>query len=371
MSDFDSNPEGEITEKAAITLPALDFDLEQVSLPAPEQKFSIEVIDRNHLPDLRTLKQLHKSFNRIYTSGYQFDELEDRKEYLDCHARGDWISLIVKDEQGVPVGHASVIRKSDNVAEFGRLFIDPSAQGYGLGQVLTDAQMSIAEELALAGQLDVVVAEPVTSHQASQRLYDAYNPVTSGYFDRRYTDFYSQGYRESVVRLTILFTDTVQEKREVFLPQGLQTIARQVYGELGCDREIVGVSAATRDRTRSDTLSVNDIDFDAFGVVSLEPGSARSPLTVVSDAGCAFSRGADYVEVRIDVGHSDAIEQINALRLAGFYFAALEANPSTDVLVLQRLAAGYDQEISPHVSNFYSKNAEQLVESLSGTRWNP
>ena len=157
----------------------------------------------------------------------------------------------------------------------------------------------------------------------------------------------------------------------MYLPASLEPIAREIYGELDCKRTILTQAEGQRDRNRSSDIEIEDAEFDAFGIVSLSPGSARSPLTVVSDTGTAFSEGAAYVEVRLDITHQDVLNQINALRLAGFYFAALEANPSNDVLVLQRLAPGEDTEVSPHVKIFYSKNADELVAALDGTRWSP
>jgi hypothetical protein len=172
-----------------------------------------------------------------------------------------------------------------------------------------------------------------------------------------------------VLRLTKILSEDIKAERTVFLPPTLQPIAEQIYAHLGCTRDIQMFAEGARDRTQSSDLNVHEEEFDAFGILSLEPGTARSPLTVVKDTGDALVRGAEYIDVKIDISHPDSLAQVNALRLAGFYFAALEANPSGDFLVMQRLSNDHSSEICPHVSEFFSENAAELVQSLDGTRW--
>lgn len=340
-----------------------------ISPPLLNQKFQFDLFSQYRAPDQETVAGLLKSFLHIYGSGYRFDELQDFESYSRCHSTGDWISVVARDSTGTPVGHASVIKKETGVVELGRLFIDPAVQGQGLGRLLSAIQMDIVNEQHAGGKVSVVIAEPVTTHQSSQKLYAEYNLEASGYFESRYSDFFSKGYRESVLRITRVLDDSIKSSRAVYLPATFQTIASELYATLGCERSIQVHNSAVRDRAQSQQLIVDSEELEAFGAISLQPGSARSPLTVVSDTGTAFARGAQYVEVRIDITHPDSLDQVNALRLAGFYFAAIEPYPGGDFLVLQRLKSGHDSAVNAAGNSFYTPNANALVQSIEATRW--
>lgn len=348
---------------------AVSLSSASISLPILNQKFQFDLFSQYAVPDQETVAGLLQCFRNVYGSGYQFDELQAYDTYSRCHSSGDWISVIARDVTGIPVGHASVIKKEAGVVELGRLFIDPEVQGQGLGRLLSALQMDIVQELHASGKISVVIAEPVTTHQSSQRLYAEHNLETAGYFESRYTDFFSKGYRESVLRLTRVLDDSIKSNRTVYLPATLATIASELYASLGCERCIQVQPPTRRDRAQSQQLVIDMEELKAFGAVSLQPDSGRSPLTVVSDAGTAFAHGAHYVEVRINTMHPASLGQINALRLAGFYFAALEPYPAGDFVVLQRLKNGRDASVNAAGNSFYKPNAHSLVQRIESTRW--
>jgi hypothetical protein len=81
-----------------------------------------------------------------------------------------------------------------------------------------------------------------------------------------------------------------------------------------------------------------------------------------------FSGGVRHLAIRVNISHPAAIDQINALRTLGFYFAALEPVRECDFLLMQRRAIEDDTLCAPGEIALYDESARVLVNLIRASQ---
>jgi hypothetical protein len=200
-------------------------------------------------------------------------------------------------------------------------------------------------------------------------MFAAINWMATALFDRKYTDFLGVGDRETVLRMTKILKPEIQNDRQVYLSQEMLDIAENIYKSTGCTRTISHAPLAGQAvAAAGSSVQIDEYELPPFGASTLNVEPGRASADILKDVADQFGKGAKHVSVRLDITHPGSIEQCNALRANGFYFCALEPNPSREFLVLQKLSDDLDYGVCPVVKSVIPQESMDLLNKMRAGR---
>jgi RimJ/RimL family protein N-acetyltransferase len=125
------------------------------------------------------IEQVIRLFRINYGDDYIYKEFYD-PQWVKRGIYSDNILWLVIEEDGSVVGSGAVVLDSgdydDQIAELGRLVIDPSVGGKGLGQTMVKALIEASND-----QVEFLFAEARTAHPKSQKINDQLGLVPLGF----------------------------------------------------------------------------------------------------------------------------------------------------------------------------------------------
>lgn len=125
----------------------------------------VATIRRAEEGDVEPVVGLYRS---VYGESFPFREFYDAR-WIKKGIFDDDIIWLVAEDQGRLVGSAAVMLdvgdRNDLIGEFGRLVVDPTARGGGIGSALMEARLEAASP-----QIDFAFAECRTAHEGAQKI---------------------------------------------------------------------------------------------------------------------------------------------------------------------------------------------------------
>ena len=125
------------------------------------------------------IEQVIGLFRKNYGDEYIYQEFYDPQWVKRGIYSDNILWLVIEDEGGV-VGSGALVLDSgdydDQIAELGRLVIDPSASGKGLGQAITKALVDASNN-----RVEFLFAEARTAHPKTQKINDQLGLVPLGF----------------------------------------------------------------------------------------------------------------------------------------------------------------------------------------------
>ena len=125
------------------------------------------------------IEQVIRLFRINYGDDYIYREFYD-PQWVKRGIYSDNILWLVIEDDGCVVGSGAVVLDSgdydDQIAELGRLVIDPSVGGKGLGQTMVKALIEASND-----QVEFLFAEARTAHPKSQKINDQLGLVPLGF----------------------------------------------------------------------------------------------------------------------------------------------------------------------------------------------
>ena len=125
------------------------------------------------------IEQVIRLFRMNYGDDYFYPEFYD-PQWVKRGIYSDNILWLVIEDEGRVVGSGAVVLDSgdydDQIAELGRLVVDPSVGGKGLGQMITKALVEASNN-----QVEFLFAEARTVHPKTQKINDQLGLVPLGF----------------------------------------------------------------------------------------------------------------------------------------------------------------------------------------------
>lgn len=125
------------------------------------------------------IDQVIRLFRMNYAEDYFYPEFYD-PQWVKRGIYSDNILWLVIEDEGRVVGSGSVVLDSgdydDQIAEIGRLVVDPSAGGKGLGQTMVKALVDASNN-----QVEFLFADARTVHPKTQKINDQLGLVPLGF----------------------------------------------------------------------------------------------------------------------------------------------------------------------------------------------
>ena len=144
------------------------------------------------------------------------------------------IWLVVEDEGRVVASGACILNAgdyNDQIGEIGRVVVDPSAGGKGLGRQLLAALVDASDE-----RVEFAFAEARTTHPKTQKICDHLGLVPLGFLPMAY----QMAWRESFVLSGQLFGNgrVLRDPDEVIVIPEVEALAKMSLRNLGLDESI-------------------------------------------------------------------------------------------------------------------------------------
>ncbi len=230
----------------AVTEPKTDAKpaaaaLTQASIaPAAQIQYQFETYDRATLPDIKIAQQVADLFIKSYGHVHERPFLKDPNIFVNEVKDGEMISIVAREpnQNNKIVAHIAVVARGEKVSEIDLLLADPDIRGNSIGSTLRDLAIDKAMQLHASGELDIMRADCVCRHPASQKFAARANFKVTGFFDRKYGDFWGEGDHESIVRLERIMHPAIRDERAVYIPRALYVIADSIYQQHDCKRQI-------------------------------------------------------------------------------------------------------------------------------------
>ena len=342
----------------------LSFKRDASSNPSPAQSFQVEHYHKNNPVDYQTALDIGQLFRKHYGRAYNIPAIRRPKNLVKEVSSGKSELIVIRDHQGRVVGHGAVLNLSDRSAKLCRHIVSKHARGLGLSSVIKRRSLDIVAAKQIQGEIDVAVIQGVTSHPITQTNYlkEGFRPT--GLYDRKYSDFFSKGYRESVVRLEQVLDPKLLEERKVYLPSVLKDAAEHVYQTLGGKRAIEIVPGGTPPGRKERAVEVDESERQGFSALSLTFGNLRPPKNISLDLMKSYSPDVKHVSARVNISEENAIDQLNTLRASGFYFAAVEVRKDADYLVMQK---PLHDSVAPYFRNVQYLEGQEAKKLLALT----
>jgi hypothetical protein len=335
----------------------------------PDVEFAISTFTPNNPPDLETAQAVKDLFIRVYGDTHNRPFLQSPQNFVDEVATGGFISFVARDSGGKVVAHTAVVNLGEKVVEIDLQLADPAVRGNRVGSVLKDLALQKIMDLHAEGQVDVIRADCVTSHPITQKYAERIELKTVGLFDRKYYDFFGKGNLESVVQLERLLNQDIKQQRDVYLPPTMTVMADNIYRQHGCKREIShAYDYAGALEIPAAKLTCDKHEIQAFNALTITANPGVSPFELSQAVNNAFKDGIQHVSVRLDIGHPAALDQINALRANGFYYASLHMRQNGDFLVLQKPSFSQGEWACPGDLRLHHEDTRLLVNLIRASQ---
>ena len=297
---------------------------------------------------------------RTYRYTYPKEDLyypERVRAYIE---RGEKFGVIVRTEEGEPVGYFAVIVKSDSpIGEVGEAVVSPAHRGKGIMKRMMASLIEMAKERGLLG----LYGEAITVHTISQRVNAKFGfsstALLLGTFpSARIVGIESNyGQRISVV---IDFLHLIERKKEVFYaPVRYRKILKDIYRGLGVEAKAGRGRVGELPSVSKLSLNVNS----SLGTAEIVVKKAGKDLIdrIVKKRNRLFEKGIEVVYVDFPLFRPET-KEIPDLKPYGFVFAGLMPlfHDSKDYLRFQSVKGSYDMS-KVKVYSDLSKKIKRIV----------
>ena len=297
---------------------------------------------------------------RTYRYTYPKEDLyypERVRAYIE---RGEKFGVIVRTEEGEPVGYFAVIVKSDSpIGEVGEAVVSPAHRGRGIMKRMMASLIEMAKERGLLG----LYGEAITVHTISQRVNAKFGfsstALLLGTFpSARIVGIESNyGQRISVV---IDFLHLIERKEEVFYaPVRYRKILKDIYRGLGIEAKAGRGRVGELPAVSRLKLNVNS----TTGTAEIVVKKAGKDLLerVVKKRNRLFDKGIEVVYLDFPLS-SPETKEIPDLKPYGFVFAGLLPlfHKAQDYLRFQSVKGSYDMSKIKVYSDL-SKRIKRIV----------
>lgn len=312
--------------------------------------------------------EIAKLFYKIYGNGYVEPEFVDPSLLVEKVDSGRWIPALIFEgvEKETLLAHAALVPLGDGMIEVGRIVVNPLAQGMGLGKLVTALAMNQLPLLSATSNTDVFFSECVTQHPKSQAIFRDLGFVPSALYLSKYTDFFGNGSRESVVYLASILEPKVREERHVYLHPAFSEVSKEIYANLQCARVLTAHNTAESCNTNFSEvglIKVMDSDLDAFQVITIKTEGAIDSTDLEQAIETSLQRGTRSLVIKLDLSVEESITLAENLRAKGMIFAGIEVHPERDYLCMQ-LVPGFQSGAFDHLA-LHCAESKRLLEFMT------
>jgi len=219
------------------------------------------------------IEQVIQLFRLNYGDNYAIPEFYD-PQWVKRGIYSDNIIWLVIEEDGRVVASGAAILNfgdyNDQIAEIGRLVVDPSSGGKGLGRTLFDALVDASDD-----RVEFAFGEARTTHIKTQRIFDRVGLVPLGFLPMHYTI----QWRESWVLSGQLFSNgrNLRHAETVELLPQVAPIASLALSNLGLEPG-VRVCAEARPYPLEDDVHIEPLSGSALvRLLKIEQGRMVDP----------------------------------------------------------------------------------------------
>lgn len=293
---------------------------------------------------------------RTYRYTYPKEDLYYPKRVRAYIERGEKFGVIVKTEQGEPVGYFAVIVKKDSpIGEVGEAVVSPSHRGRGIMKRMMAALIEMAKERGLLG----LFGEAITVHTISQRVNAKFGfsstALLLGTFPEAKIVGIEDNYGQRVSVVIDFLSLKKREKTEFYAPPQYRNILKEIYRGLG-------ISASTGRKRAGNVPSVSKISLNvnsSIGTAEIIVKKAGRDLIdrIVKKRNRLFERGIEVVYLDFPL-LNPATKNLPDLKPYGFVFAGLMPlfHGAKDYLRFQSVRGSYDMS----KIKVYSKLARRI-----------
>lgn len=311
-------------------------------------------------------------FRRMYGESYHaavIDEDTGGSFIKSQIESGAWIACVVPNEDGEVVAHGALL-PNGNGWRIARILVDERAKG--CGSKITDELLRFAD--TSLGARASVIAESVTSHGGSQKIFDDRGFLPLSLLAGKFLDYFGTGDRESVV---VMGRGVSTTAGAVYVPEVVAPMVRKIFAWHNLATEVREHQDACGTQLPADGSPIRYSSFDshmALGRIAL--GAGALPADYESERDAMFGNDPAFVELKIEVatptGHAIAQQAL----ADGFTGAGVEPHHDGVWLLLQHTRDGIGEAISsvsfekPRLSEDHKQRANRLksliVESMRG-----
>lgn len=340
-----------------------------ISEPQTTQ-FAFERYTGGTPPSLETGQQVIDLFVTVYGGIHGRETLSSPEAYCEEVRRSEMIPFIARDPSGKVVAHTGIISLGYRAVELGYMLADPAVRRFGLAGTLRHHALEHIDELAQQGVVDVIRADCVTKHTSTQKFAKESHFTVTGILDRMGFDMFESNNDETFVRLEYLKNPAIKEERGVYMPSNMYVMSNNIYQDLGYKRSIKLCPEGEALETPVGPAEIKRETYElaAWGALKLELSPGVTAFQMAQEINKEFSGGVRHLAIRVNISHPAAIDQINALRALGFYFAALEPVRECDYLLMQRRSTEDGTLCAPGEVGLYDESARVLVNLIRASQ---
>lgn len=284
---------------------------------------------------------------------------------------GAWIACICRDADGRVVAHGALLPNGGGW-RIARILVDEGAKG--CGSKITDELLRFADK-SLGGRASVI-AESVTSHGGSQKIFEDRGFLPLSLLGSKFLDYFGTGNRESVL---VMGRGVSTTAGAVYVPDAVAPIVREMLTWHDLTTEVRGHQDGCGTELPADSSSIHLSSFDPhmeLGRIAL--GAGALPADYLVEREVMFAKDPAFVELKIEVATPTGYALTQQALADGFIGAGIEPHHDGVWLLLQYAREGSGESIKavsfekPRLSDEHKQRAIRLksliMQSIDGSR---
>ena len=304
--------------------------------PAATENYILKPVSPEDAEDISRL------IYRTYRYTYPKEDLYYPKRVRAYIERGEKFGVIVRTEEGEPVGYFAVIVKRDSpIGEVGEAVVSPAHRGRGIMKKMMAALIEMAKERELLG----LFGEAITVHTISQRVNARFGfsstALLLGTFPEAKIVGIENNYGQRVSVVIDFLTLLEREVVEFYAPPKYRSVLKEIYRGLGIPAGAGRKRAGEIPLVSKILLNVNP----SIGTAEIVVKKAGRDLIdrIVRKRDRLFERGIEVVYVDFPLFRPET-KELPDLKPYGFVFAGLMPlfHDAKDYLRFQSVQGSYD-----------------------------
>lgn len=282
-------------------------------------------------------------FRRVYGESYHAAVIDEHTggSFIQHQIRsGAWIACVCANEEGEVVAHGALL-PNGNGWRIARILVDQSAKG--CGSKVTDALLSFADKSL--GARASVVAESVTSHHGSQKIFEKRSFFPLSILVSKFLDYFGNGHRESVL---VMGRGVATTAGAVFVPDAIAPMVQEILSWHELSTQVRGHQDACGTELPADGPPVRHSSFDPhmeLGRIALGAGASASDYR--NERGDMLKNNPAFVELKVEIATPTGYVLAQQALADGFIFAGIEPHQDGVWLLLQHVRDGIVGGIEP------------------------
>lgn len=316
---------------------------------------------------LEVARSISALFRRVYGENYHAAVTDEKTggSFIQGQIEsGAWIACVCPNGDGEVVAHGALLPNGDGW-RLARILVDDCAKG--CGSRITDELLSFADKSP--GVRASVVAESVTSHGGSQKIFEDRRFRPLSILVSKFLDYFGSGHRESVLVMGRGVTTTAGA---VYVPDAVAPMVREIFSWHEITTNVLGRQEGCGTQLPADGSPIRQSSFDShmeLGRIALGAGALLCDYA--EERGAMLAKDPAFVELKIEVATPTGFALAQKALADGFVFAGVEPHHDGVWLLLQRTRQGIVEGLEslsfekPKLSDDHKQRANRLKHFIS------